>query len=242
MAHEIREYDIPDRQLLTTNSQSNAGRWTNIGEAKITHTIFGKAKVRIIREQDKVRRAWMLAGLVLVMAAMATAAWQGWITSNQAESAQSTDPQFPLNAKGQGVAADSQPEYTPPVTQQSVVGKVKAASQTGINNPLSGLKGVTQQALGLKASEHIASNSVATQSLTESKPKKSPLASGTNSSVNQADMQQPSKLSDPGQPANTTSTTPSARKPAASKPAAVAPLAAPLLKEITPNQLPAGDN
>ena len=57
MWHEISQYDIPDRQLLAAKAQSSVGRRKDIGEAVITHTIFGKARVRIIREQDKIRRA-----------------------------------------------------------------------------------------------------------------------------------------------------------------------------------------
>lgn len=76
MGHEISQYDIPDRQLLATKAQSRAGMGEDIGEAKIIHTIFGRAKVRVIREQDKKRRAWLLATLVVM--ALAAAAWEGW--------------------------------------------------------------------------------------------------------------------------------------------------------------------
>ncbi len=54
MSHEINQLDIPDRQLQASTAQSKASTWTDIGEAQITYTIFGKAKVRIIRKHDNV--------------------------------------------------------------------------------------------------------------------------------------------------------------------------------------------
>jgi len=63
MSHEINQLDIPDRQLQASTAQSKASTWTDIGEAQITYTIFGKAKVRIIRKHDNARRTFLLTGL-----------------------------------------------------------------------------------------------------------------------------------------------------------------------------------
>lgn len=76
MAHEISQFDIPDRQMLGGYAQPKASMRSDIGEAKITRTIFGGAKVRVIREQDRILRNWLLALLVLTV--LAAAAWQGW--------------------------------------------------------------------------------------------------------------------------------------------------------------------
>jgi hypothetical protein len=62
-----------------------------IGEAQIVHTIFGKAKVRIIRKHDKMRRTLWWAG-VAGAAAIAAVVWQqGWFAPQQAESLQSAE-------------------------------------------------------------------------------------------------------------------------------------------------------
>ncbi len=83
MGHEISQFDIHDRQLLAGMPQPSAGIVTDVGEAKITHTIFGRAKVRVVRVQDRKRRVWLLA--ILIVTATAAAAWQGWIISRKNE-------------------------------------------------------------------------------------------------------------------------------------------------------------
>src|SRR5450756_2656023 len=92
MGHEISQFDIPDRQLLATNAQPRVDRLMDIGEAKITRTIFGRTKVRVIRERDKKRRAWLLTALAVM--AIAAIAWQGWIALQQMQSA---PPPLPLS-------------------------------------------------------------------------------------------------------------------------------------------------
>ena len=87
MNHEISQLDIPDRQLLASNTRPNI--WTEIGEAQITHTIFGRAKVRIIRKNDNRHRIFWVAGIAVL--AIAAAAWQGLFTSQQPEEVQSSD-------------------------------------------------------------------------------------------------------------------------------------------------------
>jgi len=128
MWHEISQFDIPDRQLLATNPPSSEGRWLDIGEAKITHTIFGKAKVRIIREQDKKRRVWLLSGLALALMVLAAAAWRGWEGPQQADS-------------------------SPPIV---IMPETKPITQSQTETPVTGKKVASQPPLGLKASEQIA--------------------------------------------------------------------------------------
>ena len=78
MGREIGQFYIPDRNLQESSSRPNVNVWTDIGEAKINQTIFGKAKVSVIRKQDKKRRAWLWA--MLALTAIAAASWQGWVT------------------------------------------------------------------------------------------------------------------------------------------------------------------
>jgi hypothetical protein len=108
MSHEISELDIPDRLLLPAHARARVS--TEIGEAVVTHSIFGRAKVRIIRKGDRMRRTvWVMA--LAVAAAAAMAAWQGWLASQQPELLQGTEPEPSLNATAQQSVPAAQPEY-----------------------------------------------------------------------------------------------------------------------------------
>ncbi len=232
MVHDISEYDIPGRQLLAAKAQARVGK--DIGEAKITHTIFGKARVRIIREQDKKRRAWLLS--LLALAALAAAAWQGWIAMNR------TAPR-PLSATIRVGAPAFQPEYLPTAAAPpSVKSKPGTPSQTQPINLATSQKSPVQQAPGLKVSEQVVAKPIAPQPLIASKLQATPLATNSNSSKNQTGMQQIPKLSAPIQPATAIVKIPIATQPAASSAAALAPLAEPLVKEVTSTPSPTGIN
>jgi hypothetical protein len=74
---------------------AKARAWTEIGEAQITHTLFGKAKVRIILQRDKTRRAsWLLAMLLTLMAAVA---WLEWLAPQPTERTEIVDISLPVN-------------------------------------------------------------------------------------------------------------------------------------------------
>ena len=77
MGYEISQFDISDRQLLGSDPQPKTAKASDIGEAKVTRTFFGGARVRVIREQDRKRRSWLLT--VLLAIAIAIVAWQGWV-------------------------------------------------------------------------------------------------------------------------------------------------------------------
>ncbi len=77
MGYEISQFDILNRQLQTGKSHSDAVVVSDIGEAKVRRTIFGRAKVKVIRGQDRKRRAWLLTMLLAIVAA--AAAWEGWL-------------------------------------------------------------------------------------------------------------------------------------------------------------------
>ena len=111
MIQEISQFDIPNRLLLATGGQPARCRWTDIGEAKITHTIFGRARVCVIHEHEQKRRRMLLAALAVT--ALMAAAWQGLIVWQQIESAQNAAP-LPESARIRVSAPIFQPEYTPP--------------------------------------------------------------------------------------------------------------------------------
>ncbi len=70
MQNDNNQYDIPRHQLLTAGEAQRTEHCTEIGEAVIVTTLFGKAKVRILRKRRE-------SGLSLVLAAVAVAAVAG---------------------------------------------------------------------------------------------------------------------------------------------------------------------
>lgn len=150
MIHEISQLDIPDRQLLANDARPNI--WTEIGEAQITHTIFGRAKVRIIRKNDNQHRIWWLTGIVAV--ALAVAAWQGLFTPQQPEPAQDEDLPPPVSAK-QHVIAPVFPSanITPPETPPAAMKEPGAPAQAEIDKAAIIPKSAPQAAHALRHPE-----------------------------------------------------------------------------------------
>lgn len=138
MTYEISQLDVPDRQLLPTSARSRASLSTEIGEAIVTHTIFGRAKVRIIRKHDKMRRTlWLMALLGATVAA--AAAWQGWMAGQQAEPVQTAEPLPALSTNVQENVPVPQPEYpaqpaaVPPVESKPVMSPQAGTSDAPIS-------------------------------------------------------------------------------------------------------------
>ncbi len=68
MQHDTGRFGQP----LVSDTPPRAGTWTDIGDAEVSHTIFGTATVRIYRRQDALRsaRLWTLLMLVLIVVAV----------------------------------------------------------------------------------------------------------------------------------------------------------------------------
>jgi hypothetical protein len=94
MGYEISQFDIQDRELHASDSQPKTVKVSDIGEAKVTRTLFGRARVRVIRAQDRKRRTWLLT--VLLVIAAAAAAWQGWVIVQRVEN---EPPPVPLSER-----------------------------------------------------------------------------------------------------------------------------------------------
>ena len=240
MRHEISQFDISDRQLLATNAQPRVVRLMDIGEAKITRTIFGRTRVRVTRERDKKRRTWLLAALAVM--ALAAAAWQGWIEFQQMQSAV---PPLPLSARIRVSAPVFQPENIAP-TPALERGKSETLLQTEINSLVASPNMLPQRPPVLNATKPMAVKPATAKPLITSKsltanPQAASHATNNNSPKNQTDMQQPPMLSDPIQLEAPTVAASSARKPAANKPATVVPLVEPIIKGDTSTLSPAGN-
>ena len=94
MGYEISQFDIQDRELHAGDPQPKTVKASDIGEAKVTRTFFGRARVRVIRAQDRKRRAWLLTVLLVIVAA--AAAWQGWVIVQRVEN---EPPPVPLSER-----------------------------------------------------------------------------------------------------------------------------------------------
>jgi hypothetical protein len=234
MGHEISQFDIPDRQLLATSAQ--ASMWSDIGEAKITHTIFGRARVRVIREKDKIIRAWLLAALAAI--ALAVAAWQGWIVLQQSKLFAVLPP---LSERISVSAPIYQPEtITPVAARSSGRSKPETLIQTEIDSLVASPNTLPQRPPGLNSTKPMVANPVTAQPLMANKP--APLATNNGSSMNQTNTQPHSKLPAPIQPAAPAVATPPATQPAANKPAPVITPGEPLSKKDTSAPSSAGNN
>ncbi len=225
MGYEISEFDIPDRQLLATSSPCRVRNMSDVGEAKITHTIFGRVRVRVIREQDRKRRAWLLAALVAT--AIAAAGWKGWIISQQM---QYPAPPAPLSERIEVSQPVFRPANIPPDPHPSSL-KSESLIQTEIDRLLSGPL-PRHPPPGLSA----AAKRAKSEPLAANKPQITSVTTIKNPSMNQTDRQPALKHSAALQPLTATV----ARSPrhAPDIPGAVAPLGMPL-DASTP--LPAGN-
>jgi hypothetical protein len=136
MTHDVNQLDIPDRELLAGSARPNV--WTEIGEAKITHTIFGRAKVRIIRKHDNTRRVMWLAGITAIVIAAAVV-WQGLLAPQQTEPAQSEDLPPPVRAKAKVSSPAFQPEnIASPAIPPAAIKEPDTQAQVAIDKPATG--------------------------------------------------------------------------------------------------------
>ena len=252
MMHEISQLDIPNRQELTANLEPRVSYSKEIGEATITHTIFGRAKVRITRKYDNLRRALWWALLV----AVAAVAWQAWLVFHPAEPLPSADSMSPVDEQEQETRKVPQHVPAPPETIATPAAVPLAESKpvippaTEVAKPAIIQKSAPQPAPSLRATGPIPAKPVvvpkpvlANQPITPVKPQSAPLAASSVSALNQPGKPLPAKPVPTSQPVAPAAVLPHAAlpaaHPAASSPAMAAPLASPI-REASPTQAPAG--
>ncbi len=235
MSHENGQFDISDIQLREPKAQPRVSLSREIGEAQIIHTLFGKAKVRIIRKHDKTRRAWWLTGMIGLTVASA-AVWQVWFAARYTEPLQSATPLPPVNAEVQLVAPDS--ENIPPSPVLSSTGSEPGMSAPPVESgtPPVPQKIERQQGIEMNAEKAVA-KPVKVQPPIADKPQTMPLATDDAASKKQTVTQPPAKRSPPKQ--SITVTTPPGAP--ASSPEAVVPLDkedAPVQSSVSGKPLP----
>lgn len=247
MSNENSQVEMPGIQLRESRTQPRVSLSREIGEAQITHTIFGKAKVRIIRKGDQARRYMMLAAIVV--AVLAAAAWHGWLTFPQTGPEQSTAPA--ADTEVQASVPPPQPENVAlPAAPSPVKVETVTPPATGINPPAASRKVVSPQPRDLQGEEQkvakplkaqprlapIKSNPVPAAPLMTGKPQIAPTAANKDVLKNQTEMPQPARVLPAKRPATPAATTPAPS--AASNPAAVVPLG----KDDITIQPPVGDS
>lgn len=252
MGHEISQFDIQDRQLLAGIPQPKAAIVTDLGEAKVTRSFFGRARVKVVRQQDRKRRAWLVA--ILTVTATAAAAWQGWVIFQKM---QYVPPPVPLSERIQVSAPVFQPAHIAPDPHPSKQ-KSESLIQTEIDGLLSGplprhppgWKPPVKVAAELPTANPATANSqdqataqTADQTADPATDQTMPVAVTGSASMSAMDTLQPDEASDATQPAAATAAaTPqpaATAQPGATVPSAV-PVANPLVKRDTAIPSPAG--
>lgn len=241
MGHEINQFDIPDRQMMISSAQARI--WSDIGEAKITRTIFGRAKVRVIREKDKVLRVWLIAALAVT--ALAIAAWQGWVALQQSKLLAATPP---LSERISVGAPVFHPEIFPPATARSSGrGKSESLIQTEIDSLVASPNVRPPRPSSLIAPEPVPAKPAAAQPLAASKTQTSSMSPNGGPLLKETNLQPHPKISSPTQtttPAHTAAPAVAApiSQPAANKPAPVAIPAESMSKKDAPVPSSAASN
>jgi hypothetical protein len=238
MVHENSQFDISGIQLRESKTQPKVSFSREIGDAQIIHTIFGRAKVRIIRKNDKLNRALLLTAAVVVTA-IAAVVWQGWFASQQIESQQNADPIPSVSAETNASTPASSPEnVTPPAGSPLVKSEPITPPPAETGKPAIIQNNAPQQPIGLKDTRPktakpvtIKPKPVTVEPLPTDKTQTVPATANNNVLKNPADKTRPpAPAKKPVAPAVAT---PAAAQPAASSPAAVAPPADPSDKQDT---------
>jgi cytoskeletal protein RodZ len=230
MSQENSELDITDRQMLAVSPQP-ASVWTEIGEARITHNIFGKAKVRIIRKNDNIRIAMWWVGVIV----MVVIAWQVWVAFRPVQQ-----------------SADSLPHVIPDVKDDLSLPAEKvepASAPLSVNTKLPERSAIVKSPVVEKKSPPPRQSvkpvtpihkPVVPRPATESKPQTMPLAASGAAAVKTvkppAAKPQPRKILPAKRDALPAAATPAAAESAASSPEPAIQLSSPVIEDETPAQ------
>jgi hypothetical protein len=114
------QYEIPAHRLQMTFEGKRVGEGKSLGEAVVVNTLFGKAKVRIVHEQDNSGWLWAAAILALLGALAAIWWWQGTPETSGLDRAVVLPPALPVAAPT-GQVPGNIPEMSNPVEPPTTV-------------------------------------------------------------------------------------------------------------------------
>lgn len=107
MKKKSQPTNTTNHELPVSDTQPRIGKWTEIGEVKITQTRFGKVKVQVITEQNDHHRNWIIALVLLLV--LGVASWQAWQAWQQPEVTSNTESAIPNSIN----EAEKQPSTQP---------------------------------------------------------------------------------------------------------------------------------
>ena len=178
MSYESGQLDAIDRQMMDAGAPQKASEWTEIGEAEITYTISGKAKVRIKRKHDKMRQVVFLCFIL----AIAILAWQGWGFYDRTEQQAIVPDSAPIKSTG----VDSEQASSP--TEKNVESN---PDQPTINK----IDEQQQNQDVKKEAKQTAMKPFVRQPMVVMRPQPASAATNSSPSINQTDTQLQSPLS-----------------------------------------------
>jgi hypothetical protein len=117
---EASQYEIPAHRLQMTFEGKRVGEGKSLGEAVVVKTLFGKAKVRIVHEQDNFVWLWPAAILALLGALAAIWWWQGTPETSRPDRDVALPPALSAAAPT-GQVPENIPELINPVEPPTVV-------------------------------------------------------------------------------------------------------------------------
>ncbi len=128
------------------------GKWTEIGEVKITQTRFGKVKVQVVTEENnRLRNSIMLLILLLAFAVAAWQAWQVWHQPEGTSNTEITDAGMNNEAEKQSLSKSGTNPRAPGHEQQDYKPVIPLTSGNTI--AVTNQKSTSQQTQSLKAAD-----------------------------------------------------------------------------------------
>ncbi len=191
MSHDTGQLDISDRLTMASNIQPKASEWTEIGQAEVIHTIFGNAKVRIVRKHDKFRRIFFLLATMAIVVVF----WESWVLIQQYA------PVLLFNSSSNdNVSFSVSPPEKLPQSDSSMMMKSKenSISEKVINTPDVNVYEKPAQPQSNINGGKVAAKQVAHLPLNYNKPQSASLAASNMTSANQVNkIQLPNQVAKP---------------------------------------------
>ena len=237
MMHEISQLDIPDHQLQAVNAPPRVSISREIGEARIIHTMFGKAKVRIIRQTDGRRRVLLLLALAAI-AALAAAAWWAWLATQPTEPVPGAGSQPLASEKVPGAQSPLPAIIAPPAAAPAAEDKPVTPPASEIAKPAIIQKSALQPAQNVQAATPMPAQPVAPKPSPASRQQTPPPAPPSSTQTAKPVPPTPMPPRQPA-PAVVAPRTTLPARPAASSPATAVPLASPVEGGAASTQTPA---
>jgi hypothetical protein len=184
MSNDNGQLDISDRLKMTADAHAKPSEWTEIGQAEVIHTIFGKAKVRIIRKHDRIRRLFFRLTLFVALVFLL---WQGWVLYQRYEAAQRNNFIFRINLNEHaGIPVSTHDTISMPESSGIMKNHMEGLAGNTASNANPTIKDKVEQPQNNLNSGKIAIRQFAGAPLKSVKPQSAPLAANGREPAKQA--------------------------------------------------------